>query len=61
MTIEAQWGKFSSTDQTKNLKKKKMRKVVSKLSFKAHVGSMTGEEMSGERAVQAERRVGAKT
>ena len=38
-----------------------MRKVVSKLSFKAHAGSMTGEEMSGERAVQAERRVGAKT
>ena len=38
-----------------------MRKVASKLSFKARVESMTGEEMSGERAVQAERRVGAKT
>ena len=38
-----------------------MRKVASKLNFKAHVESMTGEETSGERAVQAERRVGTKT
>ena len=28
-----------------------MRKVASKLNFKAHVESMTGEEMSGERPV----------
>ena len=59
MTMEAQWGKSGPTDQ--KISNKKMRKVASKLNFKAHVESMTGEEMSGERAVQAERRVGTKT
>ena len=38
-----------------------MRKVASKLSFKARVESMTGEEMSGERAVQAVAPSGAMT